>query len=334
MIKKLIINTMALGPIVNVGGKVFRQYVPIFMLHRFKCDEIGINGHDLKLLLFAMEFLRKHKFNFVSIEDIAQAIADNEPLPEKSVAFSLDDGYWDQVEAAGLVFACYDCPATYFVTSGFINEQLWFWDAKINFLLENASANTIKTLGNHYPHLDFDCYGVYEKASKIIFDMSNLSIDSIEKNIALLSVKLEVEIPEAAPEKYRATTWSRLRDMERAGMRVGPHTYSHPFLSRENDEKSKEEISRSKQDLSENLTDPANVFCYPVGRSQDFTLREEGLVREMGFLGAVSAVPANVDMTDASMQYSMPRFGFPDTKEDFIMYATWIESFKDSIYRR
>ena len=331
MLKKILINALGSRPFVYSGGKIMRNYVPIFMLHRFNYDDLDIYGHELSLLQSALEYLRKRKFNFVSVDDVALSIKNNEPLPERSVAFSLDDGYWDQVEMAGQIFSSFDCPATYFVTTGFINGDLWFWDAKIHYLLENASESAIKRLVVELPHLHLEGLGKYAAATKIVFSVTSKSIQEIESFIALLAKSLQIDVPEKAPEKYSATTWEKLSEMERMGLRVGAHTYSHPLLSRETDENSKNEISNSLVELKKRILKPCNVFCYPVGRQQDFGKREEQYVSELGFSGGVSAMPGAVNTRDSSRLYSMPRFGFPDTMEDFIQYASWIEPFKSAI---
>jgi len=324
----MVVNALALKPVVILGNKMFRQHVPIFMMHRFNCSELGIDGHEISLLRFALEFMRKHKFNFVSVDDVAQAMKNNELLPERSVAFTLDDGYWDQVEAAGEIFAHFDCPATYFVTTGFINGDLWLWDVKIRYLLEEAESHKLEKLAVLFPHLNIIGKDDSAIATKIIFDLTSSSIADIEKTIAVIAAELGVDVPKNAPEKYRATTWQRLKDMESMGLKIGAHTYSHPLLSQENHEKSKAEIRRSKEELASHINRPSNVFCYPVGRTQDFTEREERYVKELGFVGAVSSVPSVAKLQDQGSVYSIPRFGFPDNKSDIIQYSTWIESLK------
>jgi peptidoglycan/xylan/chitin deacetylase (PgdA/CDA1 family) len=307
MIKKLIVNSLASGPLVALGGKVFRQYVPIFMLHRFKCDEIGINGHKEGSLIFALEFLRKHKFNFLSIDDIVKSMVDNEPLPERSIAFSLDDGYWDQVEVAGHTFASYDCPATYFVVTGFVNGDLWLWDSKIHYLIESLSAKQSVKLEEMFPHLNISGGNSYSIASKIVVELSVLT-------------KIEID-----------STIASLKDMERMGLKIGAHTYSHPLLSRESELVAKQEMLRSKQDLALHIDRPSEVFCYPTGRDQDFGNREIKFAQELGFTGAVSAIPGLVDTLHDESHYALPRYGFPDNREGFIQYATWIESFNSLV---
>ena len=94
------------------------------MMHRMACHNTGGEGHEPDLLRFSLEFLHKHNFNFVTIDDIAHAVAAGNTLPPKSIAFTIDDGYFDQVDIAADIFAEYDCPATFYVSTGFVSGDL------------------------------------------------------------------------------------------------------------------------------------------------------------------------------------------------------------------
>jgi hypothetical protein len=71
-----------------------------------------------------------------------------------------------------------------------------------------------------------------------------------------------------------------------------------------------------------------------VGRQQDFTQREMNYVKSAGYIAAISSKPGSANIKDKNSLFSIPRFSYPDTKEDFIQYATWIESFKSQFRLR
>jgi len=328
LIKKAFINALASKPIISLGSKFYEHKVPVFMLHRMACRELGIGGHDPELLRSSLAFLRKHDFNLVTIDDIALAAINQEPLPPKSVAFTLDDGYAEQVEIATNIFSEYECPATFYVCTGFVNGELWFWADKIHFIVESCNAEQLKRLVSFFSHLKFECTEKPLVASQIIEYLKTCPLEEINKALGISAAAIHITLPLNAPEKYRATSWLRLRASEKRGMMVGAHSYSHPILSNESDEVSKAEIERSMLDINTNLQNPSKVFCYPVGREQDFLQREIGYVKSAGYLAAISSMPGSMNVRAKDNLFSMPRFSFPDTKEDFVQYATWIESFK------
>ncbi len=64
---------------------------------------------------------------------------------EKWVAFSLDDGFAEQVTLAGNIFAKFNCPSTCFLLTGFIDgPNLAVGNIKINYLLSQTGNEKIK----------------------------------------------------------------------------------------------------------------------------------------------------------------------------------------------
>lgn len=333
MIKKLIINSLTKGPLTKLGSKLYRFNVPIFMLHRMTCRDLGVNGHDPELIRKSLAFLRRNNFNFVTIDDVAKAVLNGESLPLNSIAFTLDDGYFDQIDTATDIFAEFDCPATYYVSTGFIAGDLWYWNDKIEYLVEHCPPECITTLISLYPHLNLNGKTRQQITALITEDATSKTLSEMECKVKEVAIKIGVDLPLSVPEKYKPTSWSKLIEIEKRGMVVGAHTYSHCILSRETDERSKFEIERSFKDLNTQLEFPSQVFCYPVGRVQDFGQREVNFVREVGYISATSSVPGAVDVRERSSLYALPRFCFPETEADFLQYATWLESFKSQFRR-
>lgn len=334
MIKKAFVNALALNPILSLGGTLYEHKVPIFMLHRITCRELGVRGHDPDLLRSSLAFLRKHKFNFVTTDDVAHAVQNQNPLPPKSVAFTFDDGYLEQVNIATDIFSEYDCPATFYVSTGFVKGDLWFWADKTHFIVERCNPMQLQRVMALFPNLIFEGTNKSIVVSHINENLKLFRLDEINKIINEAAVEAGIGLPLNAPEKYRATSWSHLRAIEKRGMMVGAHTYSHPILSNESDQVSKHEIERSTLDINMQLQNPSKVFCYPVGRQQDFSQREIEHVKSMGYVAAISSMPGSMDVRAKESLFSMPRFSFPDTHTDFVQYATWIESFKSQFRAR
>lgn len=87
-----------------------------------------------------------------------------------------------------------------------------------------------------------------------------------------------------APQIMDAQT---IRDLSRQGVTFGPHTLSHPRLSRLNDEEVEREVRESKLRMDAILDRPTEFFCYPYG---DYDDRVRVVVRQAGFRGALSCI--------------------------------------------
>ena len=75
-------------------------------------------------------------------------------------------------------------------------------------------------------------------------------------------------------EGVRPLEWGQAREMRRAGMDFGTHTYSHPNLSRLDPAAVEDELSRSKLILEERLGDAVTTMAYPFGIPRRHFTRE------------------------------------------------------------
>lgn len=79
-------------------------------------------------------------------------------------------------------------------------------------------------------------------------------------------------------------TWADLHALLAAGMQVGDHTRSHPYLTRIADEgRLWDEIDGSRKLLEETLGVPITAFAYPFGQYDPAIV---GLVKKAGFTSA------------------------------------------------
>jgi peptidoglycan/xylan/chitin deacetylase (PgdA/CDA1 family) len=83
-------------------------------------------------------------------------------------------------------------------------------------------------------------------------------------------------------------TWDQLREVERAGHRVGSHTHSHPILTRLDDAATTEELTRPRMILADELGHPVDILAYRGGHHDD---RVVALTRAAGYRCAVTTRP-------------------------------------------
>jgi len=121
------------------------------------------------------------------------------------------------------------------------------------------------------------------------------------------------------------------------GMTFGPHSVTHPVLSRTTHDAMGYEITESWARLRSEARSPVPIFCYPNGERDDFGDREIAVLRRLGFLGAVASEPGYANALTfqggEDDRFRVQRFGFPDELPYMIQYVSGVERFKQLLRR-
>jgi peptidoglycan/xylan/chitin deacetylase (PgdA/CDA1 family) len=84
-------------------------------------------------------------------------------------------------------------------------------------------------------------------------------------------------------------TWDEVRALSAAGMQIGCHTITHPYLTRvQKDETLRREIMGAKRIIEERVGVPVTSIAYPFGQYNE---RVVAMVKEAGFASARSTWP-------------------------------------------
>jgi peptidoglycan/xylan/chitin deacetylase (PgdA/CDA1 family) len=286
-----------------------------------------------------LAYLVKNGYEFVSLADLFGRLAGDGPQPRGAVAFTIDDGYFDQATIAAPVFAEFGCPVTTFVSTGFLDGKLWFWWDQIEHVFEHADRRSIHLrAGDTVFEYRWDNETRRIRAQADFTGKCKLISDADKwLAIALLAQEAGVEIPKSPPAHYAPMSWEQLRMCEEMGMTFGAHTVTHPVLSRTTHDAPDYEITESWSRLRAEARRPVPIFCYPSGGWEDFGNREIAILRRLGFMGAVVGEPgyANALTFQRSQddRFRVQRFSFPDDLPHMIQYASGVERFKQMLRR-
>jgi peptidoglycan/xylan/chitin deacetylase (PgdA/CDA1 family) len=267
------------------------------------------------------------------LAEIFRRLSGEGPPLQRAVGFTIDDGYLDQAEVAGPIFAEFDCPVTTFVCTGFLDADLWMWWDKIEYVFRHTSRSELSAgsgEGKSCRWADDPERG----RAQYDFTEACKELTDLQKHAAIqeLAVKAEVALPEAAPAEYAPMSWEQLRSCARGTMSFGPHTVTHPVLSRVSDENVRDEIARSAERLAAECENPDPIFCYPNGQVGDFGPREFRILEDLGFPGAVTGYPgyASAQSWDADPhdRFCVRRFSYPGNLTDLLQCVTGAERLK------
>lgn len=338
MLSQAAINLLTSRPVCKLMQPLRKNLVPVFLLHRFADESRGIRGHSQVQLETALTYLKRNDYTVVSVRQVVESLISGEPLPPKAVAFTLDDGFYDQAKTALPIFESYQAPVTVFLATDMQDQHYWSWDYKLEYAFKHTSQQSLELdLGEGVTPVMFanteDKRTLVRTLRNINKRLPNQAAESAVKQIA---ERLEVNLPVEAPDEYQPITWEQARSLESGYVEFGPHTQSHPILAQVSDEQAKSEIIGSWQALQANIANPVPVFCYPSGREGvDFGTREQELVKQAGLIGALSADPGYVRLRESNNDlYALKRFSFPDDMAHFKQYCSWLEYAKERLSHR
>ena len=288
------------------------------MLHRFRNGDGRVSGHDPQLVGAALDYLLEHGFRVLSIDEVVQGLGAG-TLPDRTVAFTMDDGYLDQGQIGAEVFLARACPVTMYLVTGMIDGRLWPWEAKLAWVFSRARGKFCLTFqGRDYQGDPTDPDRLNNLRRKLVLVLKTLPLARAEAEVASIAQTLGEELPDSPPAPYRALDWDEVRSLEERGMSFGSHTVSHVTLSAEDDETARRELTESTRRVRQKLQRPSGVFCYPTGRSQDYGAREVGYLRELAYEAAITSEPGYCALgKDADARFHLRRFSFPDNLLDF-----------------
>jgi peptidoglycan/xylan/chitin deacetylase (PgdA/CDA1 family) len=338
-IKEILLKSLTVPGAVLPFWPLLRDRATILTLHRFRDADHGVDGIDPALLDRELAYLRRQRYELIGLEELFGRLAGDGPPLHRAVAFTLDDGYLEQATVAAPVFARYDCPATAFVTTGFLDGTIWFWWDRIEYVFLNTRRCKVSIgLDGDGMRYSWEDDAGRRRAQVDFIRWCLRAPDAIkEAGIAALARSAEVEIPAGPPPRYRPMSWDQLRDCEWLGMRFGPHTVTHPILSRTTDEQSRRELVESWTRLKDEANRPVPVFSYPNGGLNDFGPREVSILEELNFLGAVVGVGGYADARairrDAMERFRVRRFGYLGDLPHLIQCVAGVERLKQIIRR-
>jgi peptidoglycan/xylan/chitin deacetylase (PgdA/CDA1 family) len=223
--------------------------------------------------------------------------------PPRAAAITFDDGYADNAEVALPILSRLGLPATFFVSSGFLDGSCMWNDVVIEALR-----------GCPKPRLNLEAIGAGHLELGATPAERRRAIESL---LAAIKHRPFEERASCVQEILGAAGASiatglmmkpeQVRQLALAGMEIGGHTVSHPILTRLAPAEAEREIAQGKKALESIIDRELRLFAYPNGvPAQDFAAEHAAMVQRAGFQAAVTTAWGAADAS--SDPYQLPRF--------------------------
>ncbi len=223
----------------------------------------------------------KKRFELLHLDDWIRAAKNKEPLPKYACAITFDDGWLDNYEYAYPILKELKVPATIFVVSSFLGTSYSFWPNRLNRLLGKLDPKLLNELINSEEGawLKDIMHEGQPITAKLDADMINQIIESCkthnENELNSYIDRMESRLDESViSNNVDLMSRHHLQEMTESGLvRVGSHTCHHKRLLDGLDKNEiDDEIISSKEVLQAMLNMEIDLFCYPNGDYNQYSL--------------------------------------------------------------
>ncbi len=280
--------------------------VSIVMYHRVHPDGVGPDWWLTQSVFRAQLLHLQAHYNVLPLGEVVEMLRANQPLPERAVSVTFDDGYRDNYTEAFPVIRQTGCPVTIFLTAGLLDTQETLWWDKLLYIVSQT------TVERRQVDRAFASRGLPPPAwagpdvEAAILALKRLPEGKMQEVVDAIAAELGVDPTQNTDDHMMR--WSEARAMADSGLvTMGAHTMTHRNLKKLPLEEARREIATSKQVIEEQLERRVELFAYPFGNpANDYTPEVKELVRQAGYTSALTVVfgvtSRGVDL------YELPRF--------------------------
>jgi len=293
-----------------------KNYGLIFMLHRVRpkslCTRLPIN-ESLEIRPDQLEeliiYLKESNFDLISLDDLSEIIKKG-MIKQNFVVFTLDDGYYDNLQFAYPVFKKHKTPFTIYVANSFINRNANMWWYELEETILNNNSLTVN-LRNIDEKVGIDLKTSSEKqrgfvlVRKLWLEKRIISIEQPDHLPLDYPVRLDDDL-------YKTLSWEDLKNLSNDPLvTIGAHTMNHLPLSSLNENDLKYEINTSVNEIERVIQKKVKHFSYPYGGEDEASSREYAFVKELPYIEtATTSISGFVSLSkqiDNSFIYKLPR---------------------------
>jgi peptidoglycan/xylan/chitin deacetylase (PgdA/CDA1 family) len=286
----------------------------VLTYHRIADDDCDLAGTAVSPGRFAEQIAAfAGTYELLSAGDLMRRLEARSPLPRRGLCITIDDGYADTLGAALPVLSRHAVPATVFVCSGYLDGTREFWWDELERLVNaglgaqrRATVRVGDTSVTAGPTADGA--SLFARLSALIEPLS-----PVEREDVLSQLREQAGQDRLVRAEKRPLSATELVELAgSAVIEIGAHTVNHVRLASRPLDEQREEISGSRRRLQDVLGASIDTFCYPYGTPGSFSADTTRLVREAGFLGAVTT-GLGTGLPWGSVGVRSDRFALPRT---------------------
>ena len=255
----------------------------IYMLHRVSPFENGKLSFNERMKV-SPEFLEKFileslgKFDFLSLDQVADILLKKIKLRKPFIVFTFDDGYADNYQYAFPILIKYNIPFTIYVSTGFIDRISILWWYQLEEIIFNNKIVELST-GKKYPcETEEQKESTFVQLRKLILELPVVDFESSFRELF---------------SKYTSNfncyynlmlNWNQIIEMSKSPLCcIAGHTINHSCLKNCSTLELEYEILIGRSRIEEMIGKSIHHFAFPFGTENEINSTVVDFVQQNGF---------------------------------------------------
>ena len=218
-----------------------------------------------------------------TLEEVLALYRSGKPAPEPLALLTFDDCYRDNYTDAFPVLRRAGVSGAFFVPTGLIGQRHVPWWDRLAYAVKHARVDHA-ALDYPEPFSLRDLRGKPDNALRLLLQRfkADRNLD-VERYVSRVETALQARAADAPEVGELFAGWGELREMAEGGMALASHTHTHRLLGHLSYAEQREELSRSRDLLREQLGVETRAVAYPVGAPTHFNADTRRAMRELGY---------------------------------------------------
>lgn len=206
-----------------------------------------------------LKFLLK-RYTPISLEDLLRYCTQGYALPKRVMHLTFDDGLNSNCETIAPVLLRYGVPATFFLTTEFIDNRALFFRHKVSLLINDLATswptpNCIQGISEI-----LDCkLNSFDDAKRTLLSVSYTHSNILDKIAVLINVDFDAYLKTVKPY----VTFRDVQYLIKQGFSIGAHSVDHPRFCELTKEEQLSQAMSSVKYISDKFAVSQPSFAFP-----------------------------------------------------------------------
>jgi peptidoglycan/xylan/chitin deacetylase (PgdA/CDA1 family) len=246
--------------VVSAGGVVAPCYhivtdgSPAHVRHLYQWRSVQAFQRDL-------DYLLKH-FRPLSLKEICSHTASGSPIPERSLFLSFDDGFREMSEIVAPVCRRKGIPATFFLTTGFLDNKMLGFRHKASLLIDacrNRGSAVTQAVATALSRVLERPAGSPAGVRRLLLSVGYRQRHVLDECAALLEVDFDEYLRTSQPY----LTQDHVRSLLADGFSIGGHSIDHPRYADLTLDEQLDQTQGCMEELERRFGLPDKAFAFP-----------------------------------------------------------------------